>query len=142
MNVPSPQGGWTLQTILSVLTLVTVVGGGGISLIKLGGSISSVQEYVTEAKATSEVRRQQIDALIGAVRAKTDVLDDRVDVVEANQARMIDRMAALEDRGADASKTLREVQATLAQQNASLQVILAWIEDQKRRDAVANPARR
>lgn len=123
---------WNLNTVLGLVTLVTVILGGGYWLNDNDRDIAEIQEWRQTHDGDMRERRGEIEADFGRLGAQTASLDDRLDAQEANASRLSDRVAANEARSAEFAQTLRELQSAINQQSGDIRVIRSWIEGQPR----------
>lgn len=123
---------WNLNTILGLVTLVTVILTGGYWLNDNDRDIAAIQEWIGEHEGVSRERRGEVEGDLSRVATQVVTLDDRLDVEEATVSRISDRVSAAEARSAEVAATIRELQTSINQQSGDLKVILAWIDEQRR----------
>lgn len=120
---------WNLNTILNAITLAAVIFGGAGVLV---GGGAGYQRLVSQIDSNLE-RWTETEGDVTRNAALIDALEDSVADATAVTTRLSDRVSAAEARSTEFAQTVRELQATLNSQSGDLKVILAWIEEQRRR---------
>lgn len=136
-NMPFPKKAerafeWNFNTLLQLLTIVVMLGGGWTVWVNLRRDVIELQGWRAELESDRKDRRGAVEGSIARLGAQAGSLDDRLDQQEAMTIRLSDRLSANEARSQEFAQTLRELQASINEQSGDLKVIRSWIERQER----------
>ena len=136
-NMPFPKKAerafeWNFNTLLQLLTIVVMLGGGWTVWVNLRRDVIELQGWRAELESDLKDRRGAVEGSIARLGTQAGSLDDRLDQQEAMTIRLSDRLSANEARSQEFAQTLRELQASINEQSGDLKVIRSWIERQER----------
>ena len=97
-----------------------------------GAEVAELRRWRDTLDSSIKDRRGELDGAIRAVATHAETNDDRIDKLEADATRMSDRQAATDARLNESLVTLKEMQRTVNDQSVSIEVIRAWVEEQRR----------
>jgi methyl-accepting chemotaxis protein len=125
---------WNLNTILAAVTLATILIGGVGVWNDTRRDIQAIEEWKVEHETEGKDRRATNEANAARLGGLYQGLDDRIDTIEGTIPRISDRQAATERSYSELATTMREVQQSLNKQDSRLEVIIAWIDEQRKRE--------
>jgi hypothetical protein len=129
---PVPKIDW--NTAVSVITLVIMLAGGGYFINDLKRNDVESREWHNAHMDFHASRRAEVASATTAVHVQIGTMDDRMDAAEAVLDRQGDRISAAEARRTEDAQALRDLQTAVNTSNVKLEVILSWIEEQRRRE--------